>query len=55
SLVKTELNVDTLSTKQQEQFNQLLKENQDMFVTDISQLGRTNIIQHKIDTGIEKP
>ena len=26
-----------------------------MFATDISQLGRTNIIQHKIDTGIEKP
>jgi hypothetical protein len=55
SLVETELNVGTLSTKQQEQFNQLLEENQDMFATDISQLGRTNIIQHKIDTGIEKP
>ncbi|CAG8630920.1 3301_t:CDS:1, partial [Diversispora eburnea] len=29
SLVETELNVDTLSTKKQAQFNQLFEENQD--------------------------
>ena len=55
SLIENDLNVGILNGKQQEKFNQLITTNNDLFASDISQLGRTNIIQHRIDTGTERP
>ena len=42
-----------LTEKQQQQLNQLLAEYNDLF--DISGPGKTNVVQHEIDTGNSRP
>ena len=45
----------TLTEKQQKQFDELMEKHQDIFAKDSNDLGRTNITQHSIDTGDERP
>ena len=44
-----------LTPEQQNQVKQLLEENQGVFSTSEFDLGRTNLVQHKIDTGTNRP
>jgi hypothetical protein len=54
-LDKNELDVGPLTNKQQKKFDALKEENKDLFATDVSSLGRTNIVKHQIDVGNAKP
>lgn len=42
----TPLNIGPLSNEQGKQFRQLLEEFSDLFATDISELGRTDLVAH---------
>ena len=44
-----------LSNEQENQVKQLLNENREVFSTSEFDLGRTNLVQHRIDTGINRP
>ena len=44
-----------LTIGQQDALHNLLQAYKDIFASDLNELGRTNIIQHSIDTGNEKP
>ena len=44
-----------LSTEQEDRVKQLLHENREVFSTSEFDLGRTNLVQHRIDTGINRP
>ena len=44
-----------LTDEQERQVKQLLNENREVFSTSEFDLGRTNLVQHRIDTGINKP
>src|SRR5215204_3378126 len=52
---KEKYEIKGLTLEQQEQLDGLIKEYENIFVKDKSELGRTNIIKHSIDTGEEKP
>ena len=44
-----------LSKEQEERVKQLLHENREVFSTSEFDLGRTNLVQHRIDTGVNRP
>ena len=44
-----------LTDEQERQVKQLLNENREVFSTSEFDLGRTNLVQHRIDTGINRP
>ena len=44
-----------LSTEQEDRVKQLLHENREVFSTSEFDLGHTNLVQHRIDTGINRP
>ena len=44
-----------LSTEQEDRVKRLLNENREVFSTSEFDLGRTNLVQHTIDTGIHRP
>ena len=48
------MNVE-LSKEQEERVKQLLHENREVFSTSEFDLGRTNLVQHRIDTGVNRP
>jgi hypothetical protein len=54
-LNKNELDVGPLDKPQQQKFDTLINGNKDLFATDVSSLGRTNIVKHQIDVGDAKP
>ena len=47
--------IGKITEKQKEKLDKLIKENEDIFSRDKSDLGRTGIIKHTIDTGNTKP
>ena len=44
-----------LSTEQEDRVKRLLDDNREVFSTSEFDLGRTNLVQHTIDTGIHRP
>ena len=44
-----------LTDEQERRVKQLLNENREVFSTSEFDLGRTNLVQHRIDTGINRP
>ena len=49
------ISIGTLTEKQQKQFDELMEKHQDIFAKDSNDLGRTNVTQHSIETGDERP
>ncbi|RHZ79395.1 hypothetical protein Glove_147g60 [Diversispora epigaea] len=54
-LNKNELDIGQLNNHQQQKFNKLMERNKDLFASDVSSLGRINIIKYQIDVGEAKP
>src|ERR1700742_3021876 len=47
--------IGKLNTQQQKKFELLMKNHEDIFVKNKNELGKTNVVKHKIDTGNAKP
>ena len=53
--VDTPYPIGKLDIQQQRKFEQLMKNYEDIFVKSKNELGKTNVVKHKIDTGNAKP
>jgi hypothetical protein len=52
---KSEYPIGNLNTQQKEEFRRLMKKFEEIFVRTKNELGRTNVVKHKINTGDAKP
>src|SRR3989337_3034235 len=52
---KSEYPIGNLNTQQKEEFGKLMKKYEEIFVRTKNELGRTNVVKHKINTGDAKP